>query len=613
MRVCEEETMETVNDLIGNEYKKWVPGDIITISTPTGSGKTTFILKTLLQWAAKKGWAILYLVNRKVLRDQIQQRIRTEIQAQWESNTPSVLLCNYISVWTYQEIEEKLKKSPSTWLDAQLAPYAVAVFDECHYFCVDSVFNPATVLSWNYLTSRFKNNIQIFMSATIEPMWYYLMWLKDPNNRTGLAGYQQIRHLVLNYCYDYPDPNIREEYSAIYDYINLHHINSEAELPALIQKAGSNKKWLIFIDSINKGKKLCSFLRKTYKDEVIFIHAAYKNDLETYERILELKIRESISKQIVIATSVMDNGISFKDRDLQNIVVFADMKESFIQMLGRKRVDNEKVNLYICRRDSKYFSSRIKDVDATLECYGKYARVFEETVVFVPKLIKQQANDPEDKNTNKQADKKDNATTDAKSTTDVVSYEPVYRYDKQQEVLSDILNNEQTRKQMKRVCYIDQGMIFLSPFSVKRLCDMRLFYTDMKDKLQTDENAFLVEQAKWLGFSEGEITSMLAQSGVERCEFAISSICKIIETDYYHKELNKEQNIEMVRKINAYVRMLLTVQNGFSAEEIRQIKEAVKGDRTFSVDRFNCFISKFNGIPYKMTKKGQSWFWIDTL
>ena len=123
---------------------------------------------------------------------------------------------------------------------------------------------------------------------------------------------------------------------------------------------------------------------------------------------------------------------------------------------------------------------------------------------------------------------------------------------------------------------------------------MRLFYTDMKDKLQTDENAFLVEQAKWLGFSEGEITSMLAQSGVERCEFAISSICKIIETDYYHKELNKEQNIEMVRKINAYVRMLLTVQNGFSAEEIRQIKEAVKGDRTFSVDRFNCFISKFN-------------------
>lgn len=40
-----------VSDIIGDEYKKWDKGDIVFIKTPTGSGKTTFILDTLLEYA----------------------------------------------------------------------------------------------------------------------------------------------------------------------------------------------------------------------------------------------------------------------------------------------------------------------------------------------------------------------------------------------------------------------------------------------------------------------------------------------------------------------------------------------------------------------------------
>ena len=47
----------------------------------------------------------------------------------------------------------------------------------------------------------------------------------------------------------------------------------------------------------------------------------------------------------------MDNGISFIDSDLKHIVVSADTQEEFIQMLGRKRANNEKVTLYIYRRN----------------------------------------------------------------------------------------------------------------------------------------------------------------------------------------------------------------------------------------------------------------------
>ncbi len=49
----------------------------------------------------------------------------------------------------------------------------------------------------------------------------------------------------------------------------------------------------------------------------------------------------------------MDNGISLEDEYLRNIVIMADTKETFIQMLGRKRIknNNEKLNLYILKRD----------------------------------------------------------------------------------------------------------------------------------------------------------------------------------------------------------------------------------------------------------------------
>lgn len=584
--------MKTVSDLIGNEYTRWVAGDVITISTPTGSGKTTFIIETLLKWAKQNSWRILYLVNRRILKEQIQQRISTEIQAKWGAEDPGISIGNYISVWTYQTIEEYLKKNKWTWLDTQFRNYTVAVFDECHYFCADSVFNPATALSWEYLISRFDSKIKIFMSATTESMQYFLSPLKNPNNRIGPNGYHQIHRLRDRFCYDYPGCKGGESDNKVLDYINLHCIDSEAELPERIQKSSKNSKWLIFVDSINKGKKLCGMLEKTYKDNVIFINARYKNDLEAYERVLELKMKASISKQIVIATSVMDNGISFRDSDLQNIVVFADMKESFLQMLGRKRVGDEKVDLYICRRDADYFSSRIRDVDAALVCHERYENEINDIYKIVPKT-------------------KSMTTNKTESITVEEPFETVYNLDKQQEVLSDILSNEQVRQQMRKFCYIERGIIRLSRFSVKRLCDMRLFYEQMKIKLQINKDAFFKEQAKWLGFTDDEIEKILNHSKLENDEHALASIRSIIEKDYYEKELGKAQNIEMTMKIRPYIKNLLTAQNGFSTGEITQISDAIKGDRTFSADKFNCFMRKFSSdLPYKMEKKGQSIFWI---
>ena len=61
-------------DQIGEEYKSWKEGELIFIQAPTGTGKSYFILNVLLDWAVLNRFSILYLVNRKVLKSQIEEK-----------------------------------------------------------------------------------------------------------------------------------------------------------------------------------------------------------------------------------------------------------------------------------------------------------------------------------------------------------------------------------------------------------------------------------------------------------------------------------------------------------------------------------------------------------
>lgn len=64
------ENRQYVTDLIGDEYLKWKTGDKVLISTPTGSGKSTFVIASLLKTAVENEKHIVYYCNRKVLNDQ---------------------------------------------------------------------------------------------------------------------------------------------------------------------------------------------------------------------------------------------------------------------------------------------------------------------------------------------------------------------------------------------------------------------------------------------------------------------------------------------------------------------------------------------------------------
>lgn len=66
--------MEYITDKIGEEYKDWKTGDYIYINAPMGTGKTQFVFNTLAEYATKSYDEILYLCNRKALRDEVKDK-----------------------------------------------------------------------------------------------------------------------------------------------------------------------------------------------------------------------------------------------------------------------------------------------------------------------------------------------------------------------------------------------------------------------------------------------------------------------------------------------------------------------------------------------------------
>ena len=86
-----------IGDSIGETYKEWMPGATVFISSQTGSGKTTFVLRQLLPYVAEQNKRILYLVNRRILKEQMERDILT---------LPPELAA-HITVEVYQTIENK--------------------------------------------------------------------------------------------------------------------------------------------------------------------------------------------------------------------------------------------------------------------------------------------------------------------------------------------------------------------------------------------------------------------------------------------------------------------------------------------------------------------------
>ena len=432
-----------VSERIGDDYLNWQVGKNVLISTPTGSGKTTFVIEVLLRHAIRQGKHVVYYCNRRILNDQFsvisEERIKKMYSGSGDISAEEAL--SRLHIFTYQYME-RLKTHPNVYYENEntgekikLQPDDILyyVFDEAHYCISDAIINANT----NYWLDssrrdkdKLKKSICVYLTATPEPLYLFLeqsdffkvqleenlykaittvfsnrqklseqinkflafmekgiqthkspggsiqktiklpdqkslqLALRDGTDAPLQTWYNQLENMIKakkNVDYYYTD-------SPDYSHLKPAYFHEYEDLIHEI-KATSSQKWLIFVDNEDQGKKFVKQLVNEGVEDVGFLS---RNEIDHNEESKDvydnIVTYESYECRILITTSVLDCGINICDPKVKNIVIACDNKTGFLQMLGRKRIEqDEELRLFIKVYDFHIIYHRLRYFNTLLK------------------------------------------------------------------------------------------------------------------------------------------------------------------------------------------------------------------------------------------------------
>ena len=392
-----------VNDVITREiWTNWMPSNHIFISAGTGRGKNTFIKKELLQQIGNMKAVIFE--NRDSLMQQQVRDILSEIDPdvlkyQDVVNDGLVVFGAYknLMIISYQTAAVKCALNDSEFLNFCMnARYLI--FDEVHYILDDAGFNKGINFIVNYfmMPNTFPNAItkepfpsatKIFMSGSMEEFFSFSQELQpftiapadiykekklleekqekasqklqqfsgnpdnaydmtaqldEISNRMKESNHGVIRHLTSeingNYVLSMPTD---------YSYIQPYKYTQLSDICSQIAQSAVDEKWLVFVKSIEEGENLKIALQNICGDSVCFLNAENKENAENSSIYKQLVHRSCFDCRVLIATTVIYNGINIKDKRVKHIVVPFGTISIVKQLIGRRRMeDNETVNVY---------------------------------------------------------------------------------------------------------------------------------------------------------------------------------------------------------------------------------------------------------------------------
>jgi len=369
-----------VADGIGDHYQidlkrnkdidRWESSQPVVISAQTGSGKNYFIENVLVEHVRKLNHKnrtrhkILILSNRIALRLQMADRLNNK-HLNEDGNENKIYSPNdNVDVMSYQSFVRRLDtmKVRQGKLKDRRPLYLFVICDEAHYFASDAMFNPYTDKTLFNITRIFDEAIRVYMSATPYECLEHIM--RHEATAVSQATTGVFYHFARNYSY-----------------LNAKYYSELDELKEIIESSG-NENWLIFLDNKKKCQTLKAELEEisTLKGRVYAVSAESKDD-EVYQRMvveerIDVFIRgkhgEILPKiRVLIATSVIDNGVNF--RNIQNVVTSDISRVKTLQMLGRARVaKGERVTHYIKRFTEDELTFRIDKLKEQQDVYHDY-------------------------------------------------------------------------------------------------------------------------------------------------------------------------------------------------------------------------------------------------
>lgn len=253
----------------------------------------------------------------------------------------------YIGLCNYHSLTSFLKTIREHGIE-----FYYIIFDEIHFFVEDALFNPWTYQIYLTILNQFPNSVFIMLSATMQDIVDAFI---EGLTNTAL---RQIHNNIGDVIPLKPicNPNI-------YIYRNTYHRDAyelafykdDDALIELICQSNPNNKWLIFVTSKERGENLAKEIDEYTDYSVKFISSQNKKSA-VWKKIVS---QAMFDVDILITTKVLDNGVNINDPALKNLVLpFCDYTE-FVQMLGRKRLqEGEKIKVYTALPTQKMLRSK---------------------------------------------------------------------------------------------------------------------------------------------------------------------------------------------------------------------------------------------------------------
>ena len=346
-----------VNDVLTDEiWKYWRPGEQIFISAGTGRGKNTFIKKELLKSCGSQK-VVIFENRQSLMQQQIIDVISLKYQDLSEENM--VIFGSYrnIMMISYQCAALKCLYQDTNFLDF-FSHARYLIFDEAHYILDDAPYNKGiSFFVQTFLESPFPAATKIFMSGTMEEVYEYVQLLNafpeepiDINEEKKLLdekGSNNNPHKLIRDLQHCQSPNSILSLPTDYSYIEPYQYKKTEDICTEISKSPSYEKWLIFVKSIEDGAKLKGKLDVVCNGSVCFLSSENKKKDENAEIYNRLILECKFDCRVLIATTVIYNGINIKDDAVKHIVLPFTSMSVTKQLLGRKRMtENETVKTY---------------------------------------------------------------------------------------------------------------------------------------------------------------------------------------------------------------------------------------------------------------------------
>lgn len=403
-------TGKYVVDSIGDDYKSWDSQSPIFIDSPTGSRKSTFVFTQLLSYAIENNRTMLILSNRIALSAQQKRSILLVMKEHYPEISSDFLedssktkidelsFLGPVCIATYQGLY-KLRNSPDEngvypidWFSRLL----YVVCDECHFLYSDALFNSSCGHILKKLPVVFQNAIRVYITATA---WEIRDAIFDSEKRY-LQFSQQIQLTNIESAIARSIPTTQDRIKAHrtffyyhmpsdYSAYRLHFFNDTQYQPptgkkdplaaitrkkyllSLVQQMkpipSHDNKWLIFVDKKNSGQSLMEILKKLGVS-VAYIDSKSKLPMKAWRSLID---NSFFNESALIASPVIECGVNIHDPAVKNITILCTERTTFIQLLGRKRLQpGETVDVWVWLPDPDYFIG----ITEKIEWYLKLAK-----------------------------------------------------------------------------------------------------------------------------------------------------------------------------------------------------------------------------------------------